>query len=204
MQNNKFIFFLFLVFLTGEEVCGQLKDLTSQQAGGKNYALVLYLGGGAGYFPSNAGAPAYLKPQLSRINTVWTARVMWKPDHRLKAGIESGYMTFYSYRLTDTIGNKGKISLNSVPLLLEFSMPVTKHVNLYAGPGVYWLTTNLDYAGKTTSTKLSMGWMAAAQYILPLSPNTGLGAEAKWLYAAETIRGSFGLQLQLVWRFLRW
>ena len=129
---------------------------------------------------------------------------MWKPDYRVKAGFETGYVTFYSYQLTDANGNKGNISLNAVPLLLEFSVSIKKHVNLFAGPGVYLLKTNLDYAGKTFSEKLSTGWMAAAAYTQPITKEFSLGAEAKWLYASETIRGSFGLQLQANWSFLRW
>lgn len=129
---------------------------------------------------------------------------MWKPDHRLKAGFEAGYMTFYSYKLTDPDGNKGKVSLDAIPLLLEFSVSVKKHFNLFAGPGFYILKTNLNYTGKAHSTKVTPGWMAAAAYTAPLTKELSLGAEAKWLYAAETIKGSFGLQLQLAWRFLRW
>ncbi|HET7898813.1 MAG TPA: hypothetical protein VFL47_14110, partial [Flavisolibacter sp.] len=73
-----------------------------------------------------------------------------------------------------------------------------------AGSGVYFLTTNLDYRGKTTSNKLSIGWMAAASYIFPLSEKLGLGTEAKWMNAAETSNGILSLQLQLVWKFLNW
>jgi hypothetical protein len=146
----------------------------------------------------------FLQPKRSRLNPVTTARIMWKPDHRLKAGFESGYLVFYSYKLTDSAGNRGRIALGAIPLLLEFSITVRKRLNLFAGPGIYILNTELDYKGKANSKKVSTGWMAAAAYVQPITKNLGIGAEAKWLYAAETIRGSFGGQLQLVWRFLRW
>jgi len=204
MQNNKLIILFFLLFLTWFKGYSQSEGLTSQSGRSKDYALILYLSGGFGYFPSNSGAPGFLRPKRTRLNPVTTARIMWKPEHRLKAGFESGFLTFYSYKLTDSLGNKGKVALNSIPLLLEFSIVVKKHFNLFAGPGVYILNTNLDYAGKATSKKVSMGWMAAAAYVQPLTKDLGLGAEAKWLYAAETIRGSFGAQLQLVWRFYKW
>jgi hypothetical protein len=204
MLNNKSLVLYFLLFLTSFKSFGQVDEVSSPPERSKKYSLILYLSGGFGYFPSNAGAPAYLKPKLSRINPVTTARIMWKPDHRLKAGFESGYMTFYSYALTDEAGKKGKVSLGAIPLLLEFSVSVKKHFNLFAGPGFYILKTNLDYAGKTASKKVSTGWMAAAAYTAPITKEISLGAEAKWLYAAETIRGSFGLQLQANWRFLRW
>lgn len=204
MRNNKTLLLYFLLFLTSFKSYSQQEEVPSQEGRSKKYSFILYLSSGAGYFPSNAGAPAYLKPKLARINPVTTARIMWKPDHRLKAGFETGYMTFYSYKLTDADGNAGKVSLDAIPLLLEFSVSVKKHFNLFAGPGFYILKSKLNYAGKADSKKVSTGWMAAAAYTAPVSKDISLGAEAKWLYAAETIRGSFGLQLQLTWRFLRW
>lgn len=183
---------------------GQNEDTITVNGKRKQYALILYLSSGFGYFPANNGAPAYLNPKINRINPVTTARIMWRPDHRLKAGFESGYMTFYSYKLKDGAGNTGKIALNSVPLLLEFSVVLQKHLNLFAGPGVYILDTEVDYAGKAYSKKVSMGYMAALAYAVPLGRDVSVATEAKWLYAAETIRGSFGLQLQLLWKFVRW
>lgn len=204
MQNNKYFFLHFILILLCSKGVAQNDVTILKPKKDKKYELILYLSGGFGYFPSNAGAPAYLNPKLTRVSPVTTARIMWKPDHRLKAGFESGFMTFYSYNLTDANGKKGKTSLDAVPLLLEFSVSVKKHFNLFAGPGVYLLKTHVNYEGKTSSQKLTQGWMAAAAYTLPVSKDFSLGAEAKWLYAAETIRGSFGLQLQLTWKFFRW
>jgi hypothetical protein len=204
MLNNKMLLLSLLLLFASIKSFSQNDEVTSETGRNKKYSFILYLSGGAGYFPSNGGAPGFLKPKLARINPVTTARIMWKPDHRLKAGFESGYMTFYSYELTDANGNKGRISLDAIPLLLEFSVSVKKHFNLFAGPGFYILKTNLNYAGKTESTKINPGWMAAAAYTEPLTKDISIGAEAKWLYASETIRGSFGLQLQFTWRFFRW
>jgi hypothetical protein len=129
---------------------------------------------------------------------------MWKPDHRLKVGLESGFMTFYRYTLVDENGNKGTVELNGVPVLLEFSVALTKRWNLFAGPGVYFLSTDLDYQGKSVSRKMTTGWMGGIAYVQPITKDLGLGAEAKWLYASETVKGSLALQAQLVWRFFRW
>jgi hypothetical protein len=113
-------------------------------------------------------------------------------------------MTFYSYGLTDADGKKGKVSLDAIPLLLEFSVSLKKHFNLFAGPGFYILKTHLDYDGKTKSSTIKPGWMASADYTIPITKEFSVGTEAKWLYASETSRGSFGLQLQIAWRFFRW
>src|SRR4051794_36364609 len=120
MRNNKRFLLSFLLVLTCIKGIGQVEEVSSQQERSKKYSLILYLSGGLGYFPSNAAAPAFLQPKLSRVNPVTTARILWKPDHRLKAGFESGFMTFYSYKLTDENGKKGQVSLDAIPLMLEF------------------------------------------------------------------------------------
>ena len=204
MLKNKYFLICFISLITSINCFSQSDDTTRVNGRTKRYALILYLSSGLGYFPSNGGAPAFLNPKISRFNPITTARIMWRPDHRLKAGFESGYMTFYSYKLKDEAGNEGEVSLNAIPILLEFSVVVKKHLNLFAGPGVYILDTKLDYAGKASSKKVSTGWMAAAAYAVPLNRDVSIATEAKWLYAAETLKGSFGLQLQVLWKFLKW
>lgn len=203
MQKNRKIVLSILMFFTFITAFCQNEE-TPLKRRAKKYAFILYLNGGVGYFPSKSVAPAFLNPRVFRVNPVTTARIMWKPDHRLKAGLEAGYMTFYSYHLTDAAGKGGKVSFDAIPILLEFSVSVKKHFNLFAGSGVYILKTNLDYEGKTKSSTIKPGWMASADYTIPITKKFSLGTEAKWLYASETSRGSFGLQLQATWRFFRW
>ncbi len=204
MSGNKIIWCFFLLSAICVEANAQDEGFTSQPRHRGDYSLVVYASGGLGYYPSYAGALAYLRPRIANINPVSTLRLMWHPDHLLKLGLETGYMTFLSYTITDSANNKGKVVLNAIPVLLEWSMPLTKRINVFAGSGVYFTKTRLDYAGKTSSNKVSVGWMAAASYIHPLSKNLGLGTELKWLDAAESRDGSICLQLQLVWKFLRW
>lgn len=204
MQKNKIVFVFFLLLLTALQAVSQEDSLPSRKPRNKDYHLILYVASGPGFFLSDKGAPAYLQPRRSRFNPVNTARIMWKPDHRVKVGFETGYMTFYKYKLTSEEGKNGTIELNAVPLLLDFSVTLTKRWNLFAGPGVYILNTHLDYEGKTVSKRVAMGWMAALAYVYPINKEVGIGAEAKWLYASESIRGSIALQAQLVWRFIKW
>ncbi|MBA2745991.1 MAG: hypothetical protein H0U44_07200 [Flavisolibacter sp.] len=168
------------------------------------YALVAYVGGGVGYYLTLAGVPAYLNPQVSKWSSLTSLRVMWQPDHLVRVGVETGKMQFLSYRFKDSVGNDGRIIVNAVPLLVEWSMAVSKRFQVFAGSGVYFLTTKMDYAGKSRSNKLSIGWMAAISYLHPLGKDLNLGTELKWMDAAETTDGSLGFQLQLVYRFLKW
>ncbi|RYY98609.1 MAG: hypothetical protein EOO11_07520 [Chitinophagaceae bacterium] len=179
-------------------------EFTSKPSGIGNHALVAYVNGGAGAFFSSRGLPGHLSPELRRISPVATLRVLWHPDHQVKVGLESGYVRFYSYTFRDSAATRGKTTLSAVPLLLVWSMSVTKHLNLFAGSGAYFLKTDLDYAGKSRARKFSVGWMAAASYIWPIGKHAGLGTEFKWLYAAETSNGVLCGQLQYVWKFARW
>ncbi|RYF83382.1 MAG: hypothetical protein EON98_10360 [Chitinophagaceae bacterium] len=183
---------------------GQDEGFSSQPQKRGEYGWVLYVSGGAGYYLSNRGAPDYLERKISNLSHVSNIRIMWHPDHLLKVGLETGHMTFYSYRFKDSTGLSGKAKLYAIPVLIEWTMAVTKRLNLFAGSGVYFLRTTLDYQGRTVSPKLSIGWMAAGSYIHPLSENVGLGTEVKWMEAAETNNGIVSLQLQLVWKFLKW
>ncbi len=204
MQNNKLILLFALITAALFSNAQNEGDFTSRPTGRGEYSFVAYAGGGFGYFPSNKGTPAYLQPVKSKWNTVGTLRIMWHTDHLLKAGLETGYMTFYSYKLKDSVGRTGKIALDAIPILLEFSMSLKSRINIFAGTGVYILNTKLDYAGKVNSNKVSSGWMLAASYIYPIGKTVGLGTEVKWLYATETSNGSVCGQVQLVWRFLKW
>lgn len=204
IPDNKIFTGLFLLFATLGAKAQTEEKYTSRPAGRGEYSLVAYVSGGLGYYVASKVAPAYLQPVSSKINPVATLRILWHTDHLLKAGLETGRVTFYSYDLKDSVGRGGRVALNATPLLLEWSMSLKKRFNIFAGSGLYFLNTQLDYAGKVSSNKLSVGWVAAASYILPLGTQTGLGTEVKWLYAAETGNGSVCGQLQLVYRFLKW
>jgi hypothetical protein len=203
MPNNKTILTIGLcMFFSG--LMAQEPAFTALPSKRGNYSLVAHISGGVGYYVSNRGTPAYLKTELQNLSRVYNIRVMWHPDHLVKLGLETGQLNFYSYRLWDSAGREGRVDVRAIPLLVEWSMALGKRMNVFAGSGVYFLTTKLDYLGKTNSKKLSVGWMAAASYIHPLSKNAGLGTELKWFHASEAVNGSLILQLQLVWRFLQW
>jgi hypothetical protein len=200
----KYRLVVLLCFSCCLQAFGQEEEFSLQPKKRGAYAWVATLSGGGGYFVSNEGAPEYLSRKISNLSHVASFRLMWHPDHLLNVGVETGHLTFYSYRFRDSLNREGTVKLQAIPVLIEWNMAVTKRLNLFAGSGVYFLRTNLDYRGKTTSHKLSIGWMAAGSYIHPLSANVGLGTEIKWMDATETANGILSLQLQLIWKFLNW
>lgn len=169
----------------------------------RRQSLVLQIGGGA----SSYVAPITIKPielpgSIKRTSLAFTARLMWYPNYRLRIGLESGFLNFYSYRIRN--GDKvGKVNLDAVPLLVVWSMQVVRRVNVYAGFGSYFLTTHLDYQGKVESKVFVLGSNIALSYTLPVSKRLGIAAEAKWMNAFETKDYALGLQVNMVWKFIQ-
>ena len=167
------------------------------------YALVLYAGGGFSVTPTLPGTPGHLDTDVTTLGPCATARLMWVPDHRLRLGFESGWTTFYSYTIEGP-GEQGSVDLVGVPLLITWSMPLTKRFSIFAGYGVYRITSKLDYYGTAVASTFSMGYAAALSYVHPLNDRVGIAIEGKWMNAVETRHTLLGGQVQLVWTLHRW
>lgn len=172
-----------------------------EQAG--EYSLVLYTGGGISYYTSKPGVPEFIDTKTSRVKICETIRIMWHPDHLLRLGIETGYIPFYSYTIIDN-NLSGDLKFSAIPILLEWSMPVTKRLNVFIGYGYYKIISTLDFAGKTESSTWNTGWAAATSYIQPISKDLGIAFEVKWMESARAKNTVIISQLQLVWKFFKW
>ena len=192
MSNNKVIVIFLVLLSLGAKLSAQDANAPS---GNK---FTLYVGGGVSFYQGTPGTPAGLKATVSDVKPAATIRAMWKPDFLLRVGIETGLVQFYSYTIDDG-GVKSSTSLEAVPILLTFSMPVTRNLNLYTGTGTYMMRSTLDYNDKVTTSSFSLGYMLAAAYDFPLTENLGINTEVKWLKAVPTRDGSLNLQVHLRW-----
>ncbi len=184
---------------------GTVKDSTEvnvQQKG--RYAFVLYAGGGMSSYIGSIGSPGLgSTTTVGRMHPSGTVRIMWHPDHRLRFGIESGYVNFYTYTVQN--GNTtGKVSLTGIPVLLVWSMALTKRFNIFAGVGSYFLATDLNYKGSVSSKMLGLGINASVNYVQPITPKLGIAAEVKFIDATQTKDYAFSAQVMLVWKFIEW
>lgn len=168
-----------------------------------NYSMIIYAGGGISYYSSQSGIPTYFETSTKKEGGAATFRILWHPDHRLRAGVETGWTIFYSYELENTT-IPGKLSLTAIPLLAEFSMPIVNRLYVYGGAGIYFLTSKLEYAGTVISHDRALGWMAAISYNHQVSRVLSASAEIKWLDASETQNATLSAQLLLAWKFLEW
>ncbi|MEZ0607434.1 hypothetical protein ACAW74_02910 [Fibrella sp. WM1] len=188
--------------LSPEQLWDAKPDSTHPNRG--PFRLLVYTSlGGSIYMPA-IGTPGTLADERKiRLGLPLTARVMWQTDHRLRLGIETGYLDMYSYRGTIN-GEPARVRLSAVPVLAVFSMSVVRRFALYAGTGPYIVNSELSYDGNTRGHTFSIGWMVAGTYTQPITHNLGLAAELKWYDATQTNDACMLFQATLVWRALTW
>ena len=100
----------------------RLTDSTDTRRG--PYAVVLTAGTGLSYYATHLRVPATLEQtQVNRFGVPVSFRAMWYPDHRLRVGLESGWITMYNYR-GQVAGEPAHENVSVVPILVVFSMPL--------------------------------------------------------------------------------
>ena len=201
-----------LLFLMVQLPATAQTDSTTQKRG--PYSVVLTVGSGLSCYATTLGVPAALEQvRTSRFGVPATLRAMWHPDHRLRVGLETGWVPMYSYRGT-AAGESARVSVSAIPVLVVFSMPlawlsgsersITRRLAISAGTGGYIIQSRLTYEGRVSASRAGLGWMAAGSYTQPINQRFQLATELKWLTSTSTEDSAFTAQIQLVWRAFSW
>lgn len=199
VNKSAIVFVLFLMSINANSQ--ELFPKDSILANSFNFSLDV--GAGVSYYSTKPNVPLHLETEVNKINQIYTLRVNWKTDHRLTVSVESGYLKMYSYKLK-SISSEGEISVVAIPVLLEFSMPLTNKFHIRAGAGSYFQTTKLDYLGIVNSSSISLGWTAGGSYYFYNSTNSTAGIEVKWMDAAESEQAVVAIQFVYRYSFLKW
>ncbi len=166
------------------------------------YRLVLTVGGGGSLYTGEQGPPSWLPAEKSKFGPALTVRAMWRPDHLLSVGLESGWTKLHSYETTGDVA--GKVYVSQVPLYTVFGMRFFDALNVFGGYGYSHVNTSLEYDGTVNNGTWSMGWLAAASYERPVSKSLAVAAELKYFGVVESHDAAITLQIQLVWNALEW
>ncbi|WP_375445656.1 hypothetical protein [uncultured Fibrella sp.] len=168
------------------------------------FRLLVYAGAGLSLYSAPIRTPGSLSDERKvPVGFPLSLRLMWQTDHRLRIGVETGYVGMYKY--SGTVNDQpASVRVSAIPILAVFSMSVVKRFALYAGTGPYLINSHLNYDGVTRGSTFSIGWMAAGTYTQPITKNLGIAAELKWYDASQTNDACFIAQATLVWRALTW
>ncbi len=170
------------------------------------YSLILYVGGGYSRNLSTFETPL---EGLNKNGFGGAVRVMWRPEHLLRIGLETGFMQVYYVKQENVQGRYGETDfssyLNVVPLSLSFSMRLTEHLEGYIGSTSYLLLSRTESFGSTaTGSMLSIGFSAALSYIWPIGDDWGVGCELKWYHIEKSRDNNVMLYVMFSYRFLQW
>jgi hypothetical protein len=170
------------------------------------YTLTVYTGGG---YTRNVSSFEAEPTGLQRDGLAGTLRVMWKPEHLLRLGLETGLTHVYRVKVTNVRSafgtTDGRSSLNAIPLVIMFSMPLMENLEILAGAGIFILYSSSEAFGSTAvSTVISPAFLASACYLIPLSDSFKIGAELKWYRFDRFDDNNVGLQVLVSYKILEW
>lgn len=179
-------------------------DCFAQEAD-TTYKVNVIVGLGYSYFITSLAELDGLNPHSFNA----TAKIMWQPEHLLRVGIESGYLSFYSYRQTGFKSDYGttdvKSSLSAVPIILVFAMELFDNLEVSSGVGIYFLLSEIDsYNNKVSSSVFSNGYYTSLSYFLPMNHDISIGGELKYYYLSKIEDADLSLQLTLKYSFLEY
>jgi hypothetical protein len=169
------------------------------------YKVNAVLGLGYSYFISSLSELGGFNPHSFNA----TAKIMWQPEHLLRVGIESGYLSFYSYKQSGFTSDYGttdiKSSLSALPIFLVFSMEVFEEFEISTGVGVYFLFSEIDsYNNKVSSSVFSNGYCSSVSYYFQLNMDFKIGGELKYYYISKIEDADLSLQVVLKYNFLEY
>ncbi|NOX17261.1 MAG: hypothetical protein GXO87_03145 [Chlorobi bacterium] len=114
-------------------------------------------------------------------------RLMWKPEHKLSLGIETGYIPLYflKTKFYDTVfgSTDAKLQMTSVPIMAVFAMTIVENFRIFGGIGGFVLTSNTESFGNAVGgSSWSNAYELGLSYLYPLSDKLKIGGEVKSFY----------------------
>lgn len=185
---------IFTIMIFSARSFGQSSDTT--------YKVNAVLGFGYSYFITSLSELEGLNPHSFNA----TVKIMWQPEHLLRVGIESGYLSFYSYKQSGFTSEYGttdvKSSLAAVPIILVFAMELFDNLEVSSGVGVYFLFSEIDsYNNKVSSSVFSNGYYSSLSYYYPLNKDIKIGGELKYYYISKIEDADISLQFIFKYNF---
>jgi hypothetical protein len=200
---KKYYFLGFLVALhwSGVQLSAQIPE--------KYRSIKLMIGGGYGYYFNTF--TNVLDQDVVNSRPVFSAKLLWQPEHRLRVGIESGYYFMYSTTRVQTDNGSDVLttSLNVIPMFITFSMRIIDHFELNFASGwasmIYYVSVNKSKKNMIVGHMYSMSnFSAGCGYYIPLGKRFDLGAELKYLYLGKSDDHHMSFMINMSYKIFAW
>jgi hypothetical protein len=136
-----------------------------------------------------------------------TGRIMWKPEHLLSVGFESGYVPLYFLRANNYNSVFGTtdvdLSMIAIPIFLTFGMEVFDDFIIYGGVGGASLNSTADYfENRVVNASWTNAYELAASYSFYGTKNLELSGEFKWYNFSKVEDSALILQIAIMYNLL--
>lgn len=174
----------------------------SAQAKDTTYKIAVECGGGYGLSKDS------MSQSVSRYGYSGMLRIMWKPDHLLRVGLETGWLRIASINNEEVKNEFGTVKLNAtltaIPVMTVFEMALWR-LNLYTGLGYYYVMSTIGAEDEElTNTKWNIGFYLALAYKYPLSEKINLCSELKWCSIGELGKTILLAQVFVSYNLFEW
>lgn len=168
-----------------------------------SYAWILYAGGG---YTRNVSEFNFRPEGILQNGAIGTLRVMWRPEHLLRVGLETGYHYVYGAKVPEFTNEFGttdaQSSLHVMPILLVFSMPVYDYFDAWAGAGGGLLTSHVELFGQATDVSSFTPYVyVGLSYMYPIARDLRLGGEFRYQFMERYRDYNYGIQVMMSWVF---
>lgn len=136
-------------------------------------------------------------------------RLMWKPEHLLSVGLESGYHYLYNYEShiddPDFGSTNVKSTLTGVPLFFVAAMEIIPSVELLGGIGPTFLNTYFNsYGVESQSSQITTSYFVAGRYEYPINESLALGGELNYYRINKIEDSTLSVLFVLSYRLMSW
>ncbi len=172
----------------------------------KNNSLILELSPGYSISKEKNNFISINRPDRTALG--FSARVLWRPEHLLRLGFESGLLkisTVNDKNIATEFGEtKVKYNLNAIPALLFVDMLIEK-IEFSAGTGYYYVFSNLVAFGeKSSSYSWDLGYLLAISYNYSWSDKFILSPEIKYFMITSDSQSIVSFNLKGSYQFFSW
>jgi hypothetical protein len=134
-------------------------------------------------------------------------RLMWRPEHLLSVGFESGFHSLYNYKSTIDDPEYGssnvESSLTGVPVFFVAAMKILPSLEIIGGIGPTFLNTYFDsYGAQSESSQISTSYFVAGKYEYALNKSLGIGGELNYYRINKIEDATLSFQFILSYRLL--
>ncbi|MBK9247875.1 MAG: hypothetical protein IPM69_07140 [Ignavibacteria bacterium] len=143
------------------------------------------------------------KAEYSPLGFLRTLRLIWRPDHLLGMGVETGILRVSNLIVKQdaSLPTGTTLELDAIPALLIFSME-KYGIEITSGVGMYNYRVNaaLNDNEITASTQWEIGWMLGVGYAYPISRSFSIGGDFRYYAIPERQVSLTSLNAKVQWQ----